>query len=272
MASRILANFPQKSTQLEGKVAQNDGVLIRKHEKLGLVYTPRDNWTFLNDRQLSEILAPKSSISKTSVTVLNLGAIATTDLCNVHKALSTTSCFGNPEDCANPIRKLIDIAAVNTVSTIENLIGRCLKKILHVRLALNRPYLESSSYNLQAQSFMGLHYDKFKNYTVGGSDLFYLIGLNLGVCERYFCFSRLLPNKIAESQSGQDTNRLTIDESACGLGTALQFYSGDPIYRIAIAPLEAYIVPTQCIIHDGMTNRKGLIDKCLFIACQFHDN
>lgn len=274
MKDKILVNRFQEFLNLERQLTRSDGFLVKKHPQIGYICTPKHNWEFLDNVELSELLTMNSPLSRNLVTVVDLEEKDSDkgNLSITHHALMDALNFGDLRDSCHPIRNLIDQAVVNTLVNIEKTIGRKTRKILHARLAINEPFLESSAYNIQKRSFMGLHYDKYKNYQPEDDNVYYLVGINFGPCERFFCFSRLSPKSVAEKRKIHGQEYCALDDSTSGVGSILRFYTNEPIYRITIDPLQAYIVPTQCIIHDGMTNEKNLTDICLFIACQFHDS
>lgn len=272
MSTQIQINRPQEWFDLKRRVTRNNGILIRKHHVLGLIGIPKDDWELLDDLELSNLLSRSTALSRDSVTAVDLRGGAFQELSNTHQALLEAFRCESPLDAHHPVRDLLDQAITCALVSVERVIGRRLKTFLHARLAINAPFLESTGYNVQTRSFMGLHYDKYKSYEPEDDACFQLIGLNLGLCERSFCFSRLSPGAVASKRKIHGQEDRSLDDSASGIKSFLQFHENEPIYRITIEPLQAYIAPTQCIIHDGMTNRKGLADVCLFIACQYHDS
>lgn len=274
VTAQILVNRFQKFFDLKQQMTRSDGILVRKNQKIGYTYTPKNKWLFLNDVELSVLLTENSPLSRNLVTVIDLGEKDNSkeSLSTIRHMLMEALKYGDPRDSNHAIRDLIDQAVVYTLAGVERIVGKRLKKILHARLGFNKPFLKSSAFNMKERSFMGLHYDKYHDHKPEDDNIFYLIGLNIGLCERFFCFSGLTTNSIAEKRKILGQGNYVLDDSTSGVGSILKFYGNESIYRITIDPLQAYIVPTQCIIHDGMTNGKGLADICLFIACQFYDN
>ena len=271
MSAHIQINRPQECFDLKRRVARSSGILIRTHQVLGVIGIPKDDWECLDDREWSNLLSRSAALSRDSVTAIDLRGGAFQELSSTHQALLEAFRCEPPFDAHHPVRDLIDQAITCALVSVERVMGKRLKAFLHARLAINAPFLESTGYNVQTRSFMGLHYDRYKSYEPEDDACFQLIGLNLGLCERSFCFSRFSPSAVGRRRKLHGQQGHALDDSASGIGSFLPFHENEPIYRMTLEPLQAYIAPTQCIIHDGMTNRKGLADVSLFIACQFHD-
>jgi hypothetical protein len=96
------------------------------------------------------------------------------------------------------------------------------------------------------------------------------ICINLGLCDRYFLFINLALRELHELLETSQSNDSSRFEVGRGLGvTFMRTFSSYPVVRLRVAPNEAYIAPTENIIHDGSTVGARHLDLSLTIRGHF---
>jgi hypothetical protein len=133
-------------------------------------------------------------------------------------------------------------------------------------LMLNPPYLDSTSYDYEHERFIGLHIDTHQPLA-DRRDGFQLCGINVGRAERFFYFIDLGVEELFQKLgiSGKE-GEMPIKQLT---ETFLSRFPDTPVYRITLAPGEAYLAVTQNLIHDGASNQKGEEDASFFLAGYF---
>jgi hypothetical protein len=92
------------------------------------------------------------------------------------------------------------------------------------------------------------------------------ISINLGARDRHLLYVNLplrtIAELVAEARGGAH-----VDDVAFTLPREFtRLFPGYPVVKLAIAPGEAYIAPTENIIHDGYAERSGAVD--LHFTCR----
>lgn len=85
------------------------------------------------------------------------------------------------------------------------------------------------------------------------------ICINLGLEDRYFLFINL-PEIMIFNLLGEPENALTKPWTRQQTAEFMKRYPNYPVVKLRIAPGEAYIAPTENIIHDGSTAGKKHLD------------
>lgn len=128
----------------------------------------------------------------------------------------------------------------------------------------NPPGLDTTTFDAPTGGYVGLHVDTFYGASINRAhEAPGRLCANVGTQPREFLFINLSLRQLAESV-GQ---RL----SDCDITTTelaqkfLSRFSEYPVVRVRIAPGEAYIAPTENIIHDGSTSGMTAEDKQLML-------
>ncbi|GJH16157.1 MULTISPECIES: hypothetical protein [Caballeronia] len=124
-------------------------------------------------------------------------------------------------------------------------------------VARNTPDASCATIDREIDSLVGLHIDNFDNLPssqrMRGRNR---ISANVGTESRYFIF---MPHEAAEmaslilASSGQeDAERLEWDQREL-VWRFFELFPRTPIYRVEVRPGEAYMAPTENIMHEGST-------------------
>ena len=136
------------------------------------------------------------------------------------------------------------------------------RDIIHNGLAVHLPGKTTTTYERHNQLFVGLHVDSWDHRTLGQRrDSRNRICVNIGKKNRFLiCVpSELVGLAMRISPAGHvlDSNFRNVNR----IVTSYLDQNQDlPIFRIGIRPGEAYIAPTENMIHDGSTLESDCID------------
>lgn len=114
--------------------------------------------------------------------------------------------------------------------------------------------------------FVGLHVDSWASGSISERKEGYpsRLCVNLGPEDRYFMFQNLSFNQIAEisnSPISDHPNQFVVD--------FLDSNPSYPVLKLRIKPGEAYIAPTEIMIHDATTRDKHYVDASVTILGDF---
>lgn len=127
----------------------------------------------------------------------------------------------------------------------------------------------TTMYNTIEEPPLGLHIDNFsqKNYKIRGT-VENRISINVGMDSRYLLLMNLSVKKIAELCGNENYhNKMNILRQLF-----MKKFNEYPVIRIKINPGEAYIAPTENIIHDGSTVGQRNCDLTLSFRGFFKHN
>ncbi|MEC8678484.1 MAG: hypothetical protein VXX85_06495 [Candidatus Margulisiibacteriota bacterium] len=128
-------------------------------------------------------------------------------------------------------------------------------------------YLTASTDSRQNNSFVGLHFDTFSQSTFNKRHFAEnRLVANIGLETRYLLFINLTVADICEMLNIDiDSTNLSILELQHKF---FDRFSDYPVFMLSIEPGEAYIAPTENIIHDGSTYFKQYCDIAAVILGQ----
>lgn len=128
-----------------------------------------------------------------------------------------------------------------------------------------KPGLQSCSINASGK-YIGLHVDSWsgKNVSERLSPFPYRVCVNLGPEPRYFTFVPVALKRIKEDKLYRD-----IHCPNAIVSSFLQSNEGIPVIRIMVMPGEAYVAPTETIIHDANTINKLYLDASITVLGNF---
>lgn len=152
-------------------------------------------------------------------------------------------------------------------------------------LAYNAPELPTVTFNSETQSHIGLHVDSWDRLPLDRRhEATNRISINLGREDRYLLFINLTLRTVLEClangarpfspiqvgwkrmwrrllKTRQKSQPHAIPTGATAAGqTLMQRYPAYPVVKIRVAPGEAYIAPTENMIHDASTLAKRAPD------------
>jgi len=115
----------------------------------------------------------------------------------------------------------------------------------------------------------GLHVDSwYRRGIEGRASSPNRISVNLGVHDRHLLYLnlplRMIAARVAEARGGA-----AVEDISFALPREfMRFFPDYPVVKLTVAPGEAYIAPTENIVHDGYQERSGGID--LQFTCRGH--
>jgi hypothetical protein len=160
-------------------------------------------------------------------------------------------------------------------SSIPRLNGQIDADQIRGGFSIKEPGMKTVSINPQGGRFVGLHVDNWFRSPLGcRAQSPVRICANFGSCDRFFLFVNVAVDDIYSAETG-DGSRLEWRSQVANLKSAttlgrkfLRVFDDYPITRIRVKPGEAYIGPTENIIHDGSTERANNLDVSCHINAQ----
>lgn len=147
-------------------------------------------------------------------------------------------------------------AGKKAITIAENFIRRVVYKHNNFKIisVFNMPNLDATAYVPQHDYYMGLHVDYLAGQSIFMRDnTENRISINLGAEERYLLYINLTIGDILNFLNIQD--ECSIDSVVARF---FNRYPDYPVIRLKINPGEAYIAPTQNLIHDGIGARNNV--------------
>jgi hypothetical protein len=120
-------------------------------------------------------------------------------------------------------------------------------------VAEHEPGLTTVTFNHYRQNFIGLHIDGWDKLPVG--QLPYArnrVSVNLGQEDRHFMFVNLTVDDMLTHLRAFGQTKSLVDERAIGKAFMATF-PDYPLIKLTIRPGEAYVAPTDNILHDATT-------------------
>jgi hypothetical protein len=133
---------------------------------------------------------------------------------------------------------------------------KCENPIFH-GLAVHPKGLQTVTIEPKTNQFIGLHVDSWDGFGLTDRDrASNRISVNVGTTPRYFLFVNQTLTTIATAldRSGAAIQSLTPTEVG---RTFMRRFPEYPVVRLQVNPGEAYIAPTENVIHDGSTAESG---------------
>lgn len=139
------------------------------------------------------------------------------------------------------------------------------QQMIHHGFCINEPNIETVSYERDSQRYLGLHLDTSVAFNIETADVCpNRIAINLSKEKRYLLFVnktvKQMTSMILSLEPTIDINSLTATSLVNHFFT---LYPDYPVIRITQNPYEAYIAPTDNIIHDGSTKDNSMHDITL---------
>jgi hypothetical protein len=109
----------------------------------------------------------------------------------------------------------------------------------------------STTWDRNDRKFTGLHVDRWERKPLGSyKSARNRVCLNMGPRHRYLVFTTIDLLAIAARYRID----LTVSVTTLHAQTYLREHPTTPVYRLRIEPGEAYVAPTECLIHDGQAS------------------
>lgn len=134
-------------------------------------------------------------------------------------------------------------------------------------ICMNIPGMPTTSIDLKSQKLVGLHLDNWDKKVLNDTESARnRICINIGKEERYFSFCNLPIKQIIKELETRSNN---IKDGVHLASTWFQEKDSYPIVRLKVLPGEAYISPTENLLHDGITDLKKHLDLHLTVLGYF---
>jgi len=129
------------------------------------------------------------------------------------------------------------------------------------------PGLRTTTFDTSNNCYIGLHVDNWDRLPLAASaGATNRIAINLGTEDRYFVFINLGLQQIADRLDRAGSRRTAVAGEGSSIARAfMTAYPSYPIVKLRIAPGEAYIAPTENMVHDGCTVGKRHLDLHLSV-------
>jgi hypothetical protein len=124
----------------------------------------------------------------------------------------------------------------------------------------------NTSWDSERRCYNGLHVDSWDRLPMAERhSARNRIAVNLGRGDRWFLFAGYTIQRLSQIVGNADPRQWSTT-----LVSVLRDYPSMPIFKLRIAPGEAYIAPTDNLVHDGTTVGNGYPDICLTALGDFH--
>ena len=153
-----------------------------------------------------------------------------------------------------------------TISYYEKLADIKNSSVPH-NIYLGEANLLNNTFNQKEKTFIGLHLDSFERNSETREGARNRICINLGKDPRYLLFYNLQFDQMAEMCNMKKVDRNGNPYEI--LHTFFERFNTYPVIKIQINPYEAYIAPTENVIHDGSTEGTKNLDINLAIRGYF---
>lgn len=225
-------------------------------------FVPREPWRELTLAEL-EILYTKNIPSEPGrwISIIRIpdNVLASFDRMRVatHNTEQEVIELRSSSECQQGIEKFLHYITALSESTKRPLEG--------VGVSVRPPNLKTGTFDYKTGCYVGLHLDGWYRRPLNERHLSpNRVCVNLGLEDRYFLFVNL------SLQTVYDLLHVDRSTDPSTLGSSfMRHFPLYPVIRIRIAPNEAYVAPTENIIHDGSTEDKKALDLCLTVRGDF---
>jgi hypothetical protein len=123
------------------------------------------------------------------------------------------------------------------------------------------PGLHTVSVDTDTHAFLGLHVDNCYSFTLDRREFSpNRVCVNLGSEARFFLFVNISLGQMCE----------VMDDDQSGEKMFMRTFPSYPVVRVRIRPGEAYIAPTENIVHDGSSIDMNTMDVTLSLRGRFN--
>lgn len=226
-------------------------------------FVPREPWKILNEDDYEKIICNKNH-NFNDISLIKLPKYLIKELEN----LRIKNCINNHD--INYIQN-----SPKWLDTTENILNFIRKfnldnqEIITHRLYFGQSNLMNNTFNTEEGVFIGMHLDSWEGDHINMRHRSRnRICINLGNESRFLLFYNISILSMAQMIE-LPTNMQFLDINSIYKKFAAKF-PDVPIYRLEIFPYEAYIAPTEFIIHDGSSLFSKFPDINLTFRGKFH--
>lgn len=143
------------------------------------------------------------------------------------------------------------------------------RAVFSARIGRDQPGLQTMTRAVDRDARIGLHFDRWDNLPVaelGAASN--RISLNLGPQDRYFVF---LSETASCMAARLEAAGVPVRADVRDIGTAfMRKFPDYPITRLRLRPGEAYVAPTENVLHDGTSAEMVGVNHYLSLRGHFH--
>ena len=225
-------------------------------------FIPIEPWIGLEKTELESLIA-KSDIQYTDLTLIKLPKFIKKSF----EKLKIDNCI-NIHDISY-IQNSVEFK--RTLQTFLNHLERYnieKKQLTPHSIYFGKPNLKNNTFNSKENVYIGMHLDSWEGDPLNlRSKSRNRICLNLGKKSRYLLFYNIGLDDMAKmADFNTQADRFDINKIYKEFAKK---YANFPIYRVEIKPYEAYVAPTEYIIHDGSSWNSSNPDINLVVRGNF---
>ena len=226
-------------------------------------YIPKKPWRIPTKEEIDILSATKSDLaSHQTIGIVKLPG----KLAAKFRALDFCNCKNHYETGAISSTNEYKALSNETINYYEKFAGVRNSSVPH-NIYLGEANLLNNTFNQREKTFIGLHLDSFERNSETRESARNRICINLGKDLRYLLFYNLQFDQMAEMCNMKKADRNGNPYEI--LHTFFERFNTYPVIKIQINPYEAYIAPTENIIHDGSTEGTKNLDINLAIRGYF---
>lgn len=225
-------------------------------------FIPVESWRELDYKEQSLLFSRSSDHildRSTHVGVISLPEAAMAPLIELGVAFAQTV-----EDCQVLAKRSAYQGAVDHLTEYLRPLCRTDENLAIHKVSVNAAGLSTVTYHPATRKFIGLHLDSWDKLPVEQRHLSTnRICINLGLEDRFLLLINLTLSDIM--QLSQASSAFSQGSPIAVRDRFLTQYPNYPVVKLRISPGEAYIAPTENMIHDGCTVKKQFSDVTLTI-------
>lgn len=127
-------------------------------------------------------------------------------------------------------------------------------------IEVHRPMLQTITADPATNALIGLHVDNFYDFAVSRRELSpNRVCVNLGSDDRFFLFLNIPLGRLCKLMNNESS----------GEKEFMATFPSYPVVRVRIRPGEAYIAPTENILHDGSSIGRNTMDITFSVRGRF---
>jgi hypothetical protein len=203
-------------------------------------FVPNGRWRAVTQDEAHDLFCRRSlGIHRT----VGLARIVSTEVAHEMRAhtFELHKFEGDHRACEEPVLSQI-LRSAKRVVRIDG-------PVMYNGVAKNKPGLVAVTYDRSRSARIGLHVDNWEHTNLDNADFVpNRISINLGPDDRFFLFVNLTLREI-QRNLGEQVRPLI--SKADLVRAFFEQYPNYPVIRVKLKPGEAYIAPTENIIHDG---------------------
>lgn len=231
-------------------------------------FIPKKNWNKISDKLLECIVTENTTLDYLGVIgILNVPSEVT----KVYQELGVSSLVNMQEVKNIKQNPLYQKSRLDVLSFLEKYFLSKEYYFYHDVL-VSRKGLECVTFDIAANCYTGLHIDNFDRLEYVDKELSRnRFCINLGSDPRYFLFVNLSIKKILNELNIAGFNLEDYYHNKRNpVEDFFNLFPDYPIFRIKLLPNQAYIAPTELIIHDGSSIGQSISDVTVTVRGYFN--